>query len=131
MIADKNMILFGVGAGTVVLIAAAYIAKKGLPVLGSAVNPLNPNNAFISGANAVTESLTGDPSFGGWLAEIFSSDVRAANEAMRAPVILGGGGGFGYGEVGMGYDVAMGSGAPVFQETPGGAVTGLIFKRRG
>jgi len=84
---NPRLILFGAGAAVVVLAVLAYVAKRGLPALGTAINPLNPENIFISGADGVTQAITGDPSFGGWLHDVLNP---GANAAMRAPVVIGG-----------------------------------------
>lgn len=58
--------------------------------IGNAVNPVSDQNLAYKGANAVTAAVTGgrETSFGGALAELFSPSVRAANAAIRAPVVL-------------------------------------------
>lgn len=88
---NPKLILFGAGAGLVLVVAAAWAAKRTLPAVGSAINPLNPNNVFAGAANAVTEAVTGDPSLGGLLCDLFPwSECARANAAIRAPVVLPG-----------------------------------------
>lgn len=74
--------LFGAGVGLVLVIAASWAARRSLPGVLDAINPVNPNNVFKRGADAVTEAVTGDPSFGGWLCDTFGP-CGAANDAMR------------------------------------------------
>lgn len=64
---DKQLyILLGVGA-----LGLWYLKNKAVEVAGDvaqAVNPVNYDNVFHSGANALGEALTGDEHFtvGGW-----------------------------------------------------------------
>jgi hypothetical protein len=121
---NPRLVLIGAGLGLVVVAAVAYAARRGAPVIGSAINPLNRDNVFISGVNSVVKELTGEPTLGGLIATILNPDVRAADAAMAAPVVLplweipA--------EVGAGYDLAYSNLIPVFQSTPGGAAVGLI-----
>lgn len=92
---NGRVILFGVAAGLVVVVVAGFAARKaaGLAVntagdVLEAINPVNQNNVFVAGANAVTKAVTGEPTLGGQLARWFDSDVRAADAAMAAPVVL-------------------------------------------
>jgi hypothetical protein len=72
---------------TVALVAIVFV----LAVIAGRVfawlrNPFQ-SNVISSAADSVTESLTGDPSLGGWLAEKLSPTVRAANAAMKPPAV--------------------------------------------
>ena len=66
---------FGVGVGAVLLLglwwAARRVAAPGgaLVSAAQAVNPLNPDNVFSSGADAAVQAMTGDASqtLGGWV----------------------------------------------------------------
>lgn len=57
------------GLGAVVAVGGYVIWKNGLPALGDAVNPVNDDNIFYQGTNAVGEALTGEEGFslGSWL----------------------------------------------------------------
>lgn len=74
---DKQMI--GMGVAVAVL---GYLAwKKGLPAIGNAVNPVNPDNVFYSGTNAVGEALTGEEGFslGAWLYDVTHTSTDTIN----------------------------------------------------
>ena len=68
---DKQLLWVAGG----VAVAGYLIWSKGLPSLGSAVNPTNPENVFYEGTNAVGEALTGDGDFslGVWLYDKFNA----------------------------------------------------------
>lgn len=53
---DKQLL----GIGAVVAIGGYFIWKNGLPALGKAINPTNPDNVFYGGVNEVGESVTGN-----------------------------------------------------------------------
>jgi hypothetical protein len=67
----------------VAIFALAYFGRR---IAAWLRNPFE-SNVFSTAADSVTESLTGDPSLGGWLAEKLSPTVRAANAAMRPPAV--------------------------------------------
>lgn len=75
---ETLLILVGVGA-------AAFVIYKAVPKVAQAaqaVNPLNPNNVFYSGANQVTQQVTGDQgtTFGSWLYQLFNPGAVAAEQ---------------------------------------------------
>lgn len=130
----RALVLFYTVAGVVVLAGAAWAVRRGaatLPQVAAAINPLNPNNVFASGANSAVQAVTGEPSLGGWLATVLNPDVAAADAAMARPVV--------FNDVAAGGAVDMGAGfggdsfwtmleraAGRVAVTPGGAVTGVI-----
>ena len=64
-----------IGIGVVGLVALVYLAKKGSEVV-TAVNPLNDDNIFHTGANAVGEKITGEEGWtvGGAIWDFFKGD---------------------------------------------------------
>jgi len=82
---SKTLFLIGAGVGLVLILAAAWAARRALPVL----NPLNPENIVNRGVTGIVTELTGRPeTLGCWLAEIFDPATRRANEMLRTPPIL-------------------------------------------
>lgn len=69
------------GLGAVVAVGGYLIWKKGLPAIGDAVNPVNPENVFYSGTNAVGEALTGEEGFslGAWLYDVTNTNTDTIN----------------------------------------------------
>lgn len=59
-----------IGLGVVGLLALWYLKNRAADV-GQAVNPVNPDNVFYQGTNAVGGALTGDEDFslGVWIYE--------------------------------------------------------------
>ncbi len=51
----------GIGIAIVAIPLLAIVAKKVAPDVAAAINPLNTNNAFHTGANAVLAYISGDP----------------------------------------------------------------------
>lgn len=99
------------GTGVLALVAVAVLGLvvwKGLPKLGQAaaaagqaVNPLNPDNVFASGVNAVGGAIVTDPagpgknadgswSLGGWVYDVLNPDTAQAVQDMSQPVFTGG-----------------------------------------
>ena len=77
---SKTLFLIGAGVGLVLILAAAWAARRALPVL----NPLNPENIVNRGVTGIVTELTGRPeTLGGWLAEMFDPATRRANEMLR------------------------------------------------
>ena len=73
MFSNKQLI----GIGIAGLFTALYLkgkAEKAASDVVDAVNPVNQNNVFYGGVNAVGKKLTGDDSFtlGGWIYEVFN-----------------------------------------------------------
>jgi len=84
---NKTVLLFGLGAGLVLVVGAALAARYALPVVGAAVNPLNPDNVFNQGVGGTVTILTGrEETLGGWLAELFSSSAREARLMLESPL---------------------------------------------
>jgi hypothetical protein len=52
---DKQLLAIG----AVVAVGGYLVWKNGLPALGTAINPTNPDNVFYGGVNAVGQSVTG------------------------------------------------------------------------
>lgn len=64
-----------IGAAAVAALAAWKKGPQAIKDAANAVNPLNNNNVFAQGANAVTSSLTGrDETLGGWFRSVTSND---------------------------------------------------------
>ena len=85
----KTLLLIGAGVGLVVVVGAALAARYALPIVGAAVNPLNPENVFNQGATGVVTQLTGrEETLGGWLAELFSSSTREARLMLTFPLLV-------------------------------------------
>lgn len=74
-----KLILIGAGLGLVVVIAAGWAARHAAGALGAAVNPLDRENIFYSGANALGAAVSGDPEFslGAWIWEQTHPGQRA------------------------------------------------------
>ena len=70
---DKQ--LLGVGA---VAAVGVFLVWRKLPALGNAVNPLNNENVFYEGVNAVGESVSGQE---GWSLGSWIYDITHPNEA--------------------------------------------------
>ena len=87
---NRDLILFGIGLGLVLVIGAALGARRVVEVVGDvgeAVNPLNPENVFYSGASGATTVLTQrEETFGGWLAELFNPATRAVRDMLEKPM---------------------------------------------
>jgi hypothetical protein len=64
-------------AAAAVAAVALYVAEKKVRDMGQAVNPLNDNNVFASGVDAVGAKLTGNERFklGIWIYDVFHDDV--------------------------------------------------------
>jgi hypothetical protein len=83
---NKTLFLIGAGVGLVLILGAAWAARRALPAL----NPLNPENIVNQGVTGLVTELAGRPeTLGGWLAELFDPATRAANEMLRTPPIAG------------------------------------------
>lgn len=92
---NSKAVTYGVLA--VVAIAAVYFLGKKLlsagaqaaGAVGNAVNPVNPNNIFYSGVNAVGASTSGDSSWtlGGWIYDLVHGayDPNAAVPDVNTP----------------------------------------------
>lgn len=67
MFTDKQLLYIAGGLAVV-----GYLIYRKLPDVGNAVNPLNQENVFYEGVNAVGEKLSGDQDFslGAWLYDI-------------------------------------------------------------
>lgn len=65
---DKQLL----GIGVVVAVGGYLVWKRGLPAIGSAINPVNQENIFYQGTNAVGEALTGKENFslGSWIYDL-------------------------------------------------------------
>jgi|GEM_PF-3162377 len=73
------LIVAGVGA-VAVFFASRYVAskaKQGAQAVGQAINPINNDNIFAAGVNAVGEKITGDEHFtlGGFIYEAINGDT--------------------------------------------------------
>jgi hypothetical protein len=83
---NKNLILIGAGVGLVLVVGAVWAARRVLPAVGAAVNPLNRENIFNQGAGGVVSVLTGrEETLGGWLAELFDPATRELARVLGAP----------------------------------------------
>lgn len=51
----------GIGAALVAIPLVLIAWSKAAPAVAQAINPLNPENVFAGGANAIVASVTGDP----------------------------------------------------------------------
>ena len=73
MFSNKQLIGIGV-AGLFTVLYLKGKAEKAASDVVDAVNPLNQENVFYGGVNALGKKLTGDPHFtlGGWTYEVFN-----------------------------------------------------------
>jgi len=64
-------------AAAAVAAVALYVAEKKVRDAGQAINPLNDNNVFASGVDAVGAKLTDNERFklGIWIYDVFHDDV--------------------------------------------------------
>jgi hypothetical protein len=84
---NPNLVMVTLGLGAVAVIVYELFANKAtLAQAADKLNPLSQNNAAISGANRVTEILTGGESqtLGGWLWEKLHPDQVAAERAVTS-----------------------------------------------
>lgn len=60
-----------------------YLARRGAVAVAKAVNPVDPNNVFATGTNAVGAALSGNDSWnlGGWLYDLTHRDPIKKGEA--------------------------------------------------
>lgn len=79
MKAETALILAGIAG-------AAYLVYRSRSI-GQAVNPLNPDNVFYSGASDVATQISGhETTFGGWLWEVLHPGQAAQEQAISAPL---------------------------------------------
>lgn len=91
---NRNLVLIGAGLGLVLVVAAAWAAKRGAAAVGAAVNPLNSENIVNQGVTGAVSELTGrDETLGGWLAGVFDPATRRVDQLYRiqpwAPPLVG------------------------------------------
>jgi len=84
---NERMVIFGVGAGLVLVIAAAWAAKRAgaaaVNFAGTTLNPASPENFVYGGVNGVGAAVSGNASWslGTWLAELTRPGMMAAERA--------------------------------------------------
>lgn len=125
------MIRVGIGialalAGVAALLYARGVLPGAVQAAGNAVNPLNPDNVFSQGANALAQAVTGNSvdTLGTMLASGYSDQV---GREITEPYVIGDrhGSGLSMDEfLGNPFDVA---GVHIY-EGPGGAAFGLYPK---
>lgn len=83
---NRDLIIFGAVVGLVIVVGAAWAARRTVGAVGAAVNPLSSENIFYSGASGTATILTQrEETFGGWLAELFNPATRAVREMLEKP----------------------------------------------
>ena len=86
---NKTVFLVGAGVGLVLVVGAAWAARRGIAAVGEvgqAVNPLNRENIFNQAAGGAVTALTGrEETLGGWLAEWFNPATREVARMLGAP----------------------------------------------
>lgn len=77
---NRNLFLIGAGVGLVLVLAAAWAARRA----GTLFNPVNPLNIVNQGVTGIVSAITGrEETFGGWLAELFDPATRRAREMLE------------------------------------------------
>ncbi len=90
---DQSTVLWGLAGAAGAYFLGKYMVKdagreigEAAGRVGQAVNPANDDNIFNQGANSLAERLTGQASWGIWLADILHP-VEVANQPERETII--------------------------------------------
>lgn len=103
------LIAAGLGVTAYVLYRSAGQVGQAAGKVGTAINPLNPDNVFAGAVNKVGATLSGDDSFslGGWLFDLtHPTSTSPAPSVSTLPIDFG---------IGTGWDVAPGASWPLGQ----------------
>lgn len=83
---NRDVILFGAGAGVVALIALYFAGRGAVKIAGDvagALNPVSDQNIFYRATNAVGGAVAGDESFslGSWIYDLTHPEPPAITDA--------------------------------------------------